>query len=60
LGWEGGALGGGRTPIELAVSWFLGGRIVVEISPMSLFVEKQFFAADANPSQWHHHVVTQY
>lgn len=47
-----------RMPIEHAISWFASGRIVVDISPMSLFLEKQFLATDANASQWHHHVVT--
>lgn len=49
-----------RAPIEHAMSWFASGRIVVDISPMSLVLERQVFAPKATPSQWHHHVVTRY
>lgn len=50
----------GDVPIELAVSWFHKGRVSVEITPMSLFLEEQFFSGGGNASQWHHHVVTEY
>lgn len=54
------ALDQGGLPIELAVSWFHKGRVAVEITPMSLFLEEQFFSGSANASQWHHQVLTEY
>lgn len=54
------ALDQGGVPIELAVSWFHKGKVAVEITPMSLFLEEQFFSGSGNVSQWHHHVVTEY
>lgn len=50
----------GEVPIELAVSWFHKGRVTVEISPMSLFLEEQFFTGSPHASQWHHQLVTEY
>jgi len=50
----------GRTPIELAVSWFRKGRLAVEISPMSLFLEERFFSSGPSISHWHHQVSTEY
>lgn len=49
-------------PIEFATSWFQKGRVILEISPMSLFLEEKFFSgtAGASASQWHHHVFTEY
>ncbi len=54
------ALDQGGLPIELAVSWFNKGRVTVEISPMSLFLEEQFFSGSAHASQWHHQLLTEY
>jgi GntR family transcriptional regulator len=45
--------------LELALSWFSKGRLTIEISPMSLFLEEQFFS-DGAAGQWHHQVVTEY
>jgi GntR family transcriptional regulator len=47
-------------PIEHAVSWFNKGKLTVEISPMSLFLEEQFYSGSARTGQWHHHVVSEY
>lgn len=47
-------------PIELAISWFNKGRVTVEITPMSLFLEEQFFSGGSGASQWHHQVLTEY
>lgn len=49
-----------EVPIELAVSWFHKGRVSVEITPMSLFLEEQFFSGSTKASQWHHQLVTEY
>lgn len=54
------ALDQSELPIELAISWFHKGRLSVEISPMSLFLEEQFFSGGSNAGQWHHQVLTEY
>jgi len=50
----------GGIPIELAVSWYHKGSLSVEITPLSLFLEEQFFSGSSRASQWHHHVTTEY
>lgn len=45
--------------LELAISWYNKGRLTVEISPMSLFLEERFFS-DGAAGQWHHLVVNEY
>jgi len=47
-------------PIEFAVSWSLHGRLTVEISPMSLFLEETFFSEQTSAGQWHYQIANEY